>query len=216
MACAKVVSDFELLTVEDAGRRRAWTDKRKRSGSSRRACAAIVRVRRRRGVTGFRRDHSDAVARGISRRAAGCGRADVHAPGADGGGPVCAGSCPSRWIGARRRRSRPCWRTGGGWCSRHRSIPRPWRACCRCWKAHDRVSGKCEGLDRGRGDGHALRHEQPGAEGAARAWPRSAWRGGLLLSWSPGRSGEDPLATLKVAIDAAIARWLGWRTHCLA
>jgi hypothetical protein len=29
MACAKVVSDFELLTVEDAGRRRAWTDEEK-------------------------------------------------------------------------------------------------------------------------------------------------------------------------------------------
>jgi transposase-like protein len=29
MACAKVVSDFELLTVEDAGRRRAWTDEDK-------------------------------------------------------------------------------------------------------------------------------------------------------------------------------------------
>jgi len=29
MACAKVVSDFELLTVDDAGRRRAWTDEEK-------------------------------------------------------------------------------------------------------------------------------------------------------------------------------------------
>ncbi len=29
MACAKVVSDFELLTVDDAGRRRAWTDEDK-------------------------------------------------------------------------------------------------------------------------------------------------------------------------------------------
>jgi transposase len=29
MACAKVVSDFELLAVEDAGRRRAWTDEDK-------------------------------------------------------------------------------------------------------------------------------------------------------------------------------------------
>ena len=29
MACAKVVSDFELLTVEDAGRRRAWTEEEK-------------------------------------------------------------------------------------------------------------------------------------------------------------------------------------------
>ena len=26
MACAKVVSEFEVLSVEDAGRRRAWTD----------------------------------------------------------------------------------------------------------------------------------------------------------------------------------------------
>jgi transposase len=29
MACAKVVSDFELLAVDDAGRRRAWTDEDK-------------------------------------------------------------------------------------------------------------------------------------------------------------------------------------------
>ena len=29
MACAKVVSDFELLAVGDAGRRRAWTDDEK-------------------------------------------------------------------------------------------------------------------------------------------------------------------------------------------
>jgi hypothetical protein len=29
MACAKVVSDFELLAVEEAGRRRAWTDEDK-------------------------------------------------------------------------------------------------------------------------------------------------------------------------------------------
>ena len=29
MACARVVSDFELLTVDDAGRRRAWTDEEK-------------------------------------------------------------------------------------------------------------------------------------------------------------------------------------------
>jgi transposase len=29
MACAKVVSDFELLAVEDAGRRRTWTDEDK-------------------------------------------------------------------------------------------------------------------------------------------------------------------------------------------
>lgn len=29
MACAKVISDFELLAVDDAGRRRAWTDEDK-------------------------------------------------------------------------------------------------------------------------------------------------------------------------------------------
>jgi transposase len=29
MLCAKVFSDFELLAVEDAGRRRAWTDEDK-------------------------------------------------------------------------------------------------------------------------------------------------------------------------------------------
>lgn len=33
-----------------------------------------------------------------------------------------------------------------------------------------------EGMDCRRRDGHALRHEQPGAEGSARPWSRSSWR----------------------------------------
>lgn len=50
------------------------------------------------------------------------------------------------------------------------------------------------GSDRWWHDRHALRHEQPGAEGLAGIRARPAWWRALLLSWPQRRSDEDPLA----------------------
>lgn len=75
MACAKVVSDFELLAVEDAGRRRAWTGEDK---------ARIVKE----SLRGHRQGSATARRHGISRSLLTRWRAEYRAELVDGGGPM--------------------------------------------------------------------------------------------------------------------------------
>jgi transposase len=75
MACAKVVSDFELLAVEDAGRRRAWTDEDK------------VRIVEE-SLHGHRQGSATARRHGISRSLLTRWRAEYRVGLVGGGGPV--------------------------------------------------------------------------------------------------------------------------------
>ena len=75
MACAKVVSDFELLAVEDAGRRRAWTDDDK------------VRIVEE-SLRGHRQGSATARRHGISRSLLPRWRAEYRAGLLGGGGPM--------------------------------------------------------------------------------------------------------------------------------
>ncbi len=75
MACAKVVSDFELLAVEDAGRRRAWADEDK------------VRIVEE-SLRGHRQGSATARRYGISRSLLTVWRADYRAGLVGRGGPM--------------------------------------------------------------------------------------------------------------------------------
>lgn len=75
MACAKVVSDFELLAVDDAGRRRAWTDEDK---------ARIVEE----SLRGHRQGSATARRHGISRSLLTRWRAEYRAGLVGAGGPM--------------------------------------------------------------------------------------------------------------------------------
>jgi transposase len=75
MACTKVVSDFELLTVEDAGRRRAWTDEDK------------VRIVEE-SLRGHRQGSATARRHGISRSLLTRWRTEYRAGLVGGGGPM--------------------------------------------------------------------------------------------------------------------------------
>jgi transposase len=77
MACAKVVSDFELLAVEDAGRRRAWTDEDK------------VRIVEE-SLRGHRQGSATARRHGIARSLLTRWRAEYRAGLVGGGGPMFA------------------------------------------------------------------------------------------------------------------------------
>lgn len=69
---------------------------------------------------------------------------------------------------------------------------------CRFRTGHDRVSGRGEGLDRGRHHRHAVRDGQPCAIGSAGSRARPAWRRDILLLRPQGRSDQG-----------ALARWRG-------
>ena len=75
MACAKVVSDFELLAIEDAGRRRAWTDEDK------------VRIVEE-SLRGHRQGSATARRHGISRSLLTRWRAEYRAGLVGRGGPI--------------------------------------------------------------------------------------------------------------------------------
>jgi transposase-like protein len=75
MACGKVVSDFELLAVEDAGRRRAWTDEDK------------VRIVEE-SLRGHRQGSATARRHGISRSLLTRWRAEYRAGLLGRGGPM--------------------------------------------------------------------------------------------------------------------------------
>lgn len=75
MTCSKVVSDFELLTVEDAGRRRAWTDEDK------------VRIVEE-SLRGHRQGSATARRHGISRSLLTRWRAEYRAGLVGRGGPA--------------------------------------------------------------------------------------------------------------------------------
>jgi transposase len=75
MACAKVVSDFELLAIEDAGRRRAWTDEDK------------VRIVEE-SLRGYRQGSATARRHGISRSLLTRWRAEYRAGLVGRGGPI--------------------------------------------------------------------------------------------------------------------------------
>jgi transposase len=75
MACAKVVSDFELLAVEDAGRRRAWMEEDK------------VRIVEE-SLRGHRQGSATARRHGISRSLLTQWRAEYRAGLVGRGGPV--------------------------------------------------------------------------------------------------------------------------------
>jgi transposase len=75
MACAKVFSDFELLAVEDAGCRRAWTDEDK------------VRIVEE-SLRGHRQGSATARRHGISRSLLTRWRAEYRAGLVGRGGPL--------------------------------------------------------------------------------------------------------------------------------
>jgi transposase len=193
MACSTTISSIEVLVAADLGRRWDWTNEEKiriveeslqgfRQGS-----AAARRYGLSRSLlTRWRREHRSGLLSGPSRQAFVALAISPPEP------PPCT-------VSARPMAGVAVQITVELVNGRLLTIPATLDldvlpVFCQSWTHHDRVSGRSEGVDRGRCDGHALRHEQLGAEDTGRAWPRSSWRRGVLLLRSQGRSDQGPVA----------------------